>query len=281
MNPLFAGFGLGLRPAHFLHVLEHQPKIDWFEVISENYFVAGGKPKYFLSAVREQYPIAMHGVSLSIGSTDPLDEDYLTSLAKLVKEVQPMVVSDHACWTSTGGVNSHDLLPMPYNEASIDHVVGRVQKVQDTLGQRLLLENVSAYVSYKSSTMAEWDFLNEIAKQSGCGLLLDVNNVYVNERNLGIDSKAFIDGIDTEIVGQFHVAGHSDYGDYVIDTHDHPVCDAVFDLYSYACARFGDVPTMIERDDHIPAFSDLEAELDRLRRTQHSSALGSHSSHSS
>ena len=272
MTAPFSGFGLGLRPAHFLHVLEHQPAVDFFEVISENYFVAGGKPKYFLGAVREQYPIALHGVSLSIGSSDPLDEDYLCSLANLVKDVQPVVVSDHACWTSTGGINSHDLLPIPYNDASVEHIVARVQKVQETLGQRILLENVSAYVGYRASTMSEWEFLNTIARKAGCGLLLDVNNVYVNERNLGIDSKVFIDGIDKDVVAQFHVAGHSDYGDYVIDTHDHPVCDAVFDLYTYACARFGDVPTMIERDDHIPAFSELEVELNRLRHCRDAAA---------
>ena len=271
MTTNFAGFGLGLRPAHFLHVLETQPVVDWFEVISENYFVPGGKPKYFLTAIREQYPIALHGVSLSIGSSDPLDETYLASLRALVKEVRPVVVSDHACWTSTGGINSHDLLPMPYNEANIDHVVARVQKVQETLGQQILLENVSAYVAFRASTMPEWEFLNAIAKRSGCGLLLDVNNVYVNERNLGVNSKDFIDGIDKDIVAQCHVAGHSDYGDYVIDTHDHPVCDAVFDLYAYACTRFGAVPTMIERDDHIREFAELEEELTRLRQCQQAS----------
>lgn len=258
----FLGFGLGLRTDHFQHVLENQPSIDWFEVISENFMVAGGKPKYYVHAIREHYPMVMHGVSLSIGSSEPLDKDYLRRLKLLVNEVEPEWVSDHLCWTSHGGINTHDLLPLPYTDEAIRWVAGRVQQVQDYLGRQILLENVSSYLSYTDSAgMTEWEFYNAVCKEADCLQLFDVNNVYVSARNHGFDPKHYIDAIDPTRIWQIHLAGHSDYGDHVIDTHDHPVCDDVWLLYRYALERFGAVSTMIERDDNIPSFEALCSEL--------------------
>jgi uncharacterized protein (UPF0276 family) len=261
----FLGFGLGLRTNHFVHVLNTRPDIDWFEVLSENYMVAGGKPRYYLEAIAEQYPIVMHGVSMSIGSTDPLDMEYLTALKKLANDVQPKWISDHICWTSIHGVNSHDLLPLPYTEETINHVAERVRTVQDFLGRRILLENVSSYLSYKDSTMDEWTFLNAVAEQADCLVLLDINNIYVSARNHHFDPVTYLNKIEPKRVQQFHLAGHSDYGDYVIDTHDHDVPDSVWDLYGTALERFGAVSTMIERDGNIPEFSGLEQELNIAR----------------
>ncbi len=261
----FLGFGLGLRTNHFDHVLNTRPDIDWFEVLSENYMVAGGKPRYYLEAIAEQYPIVMHGVSMSIGSTDPLDMEYLTALKKLANDVQPKWISDHICWTSIHGVNSHDLLPLPYTEETINHVAERVRTVQDFLGRRILLENVSSYLSYKDSTMDEWTFLNAVAEQADCLVLLDINNIYVSARNHHFDPVTYLNKIEPKRVQQFHLAGHSDYGDYVIDTHDHDVPDSVWDLYGTALERFGAVSTMIERDGNIPEFSGLEQELNIAR----------------
>ena len=257
----FLGFGLGLRTQHFDHVLQHRPDVDWFEILSENYMVAGGKPRYYLEAIAEQYPVVMHGVSMSIGSTDPLDMEYLTALKKLANEVQPKWISDHICWTSIHGVNSHDLLPLPYTEETINHVAERVRTVQDFLGRRILLENVSSYLSYKDSTMDEWTFLNAVAEQADCLILLDINNIYVSARNHHFDPITYLNKISPKRVQQFHLAGHSDYGDYVIDTHDHDVPNSVWELYRTALARFGAVSTMIERDGNIPEFSALEQEL--------------------
>ena len=262
----YVGFGLGLRPTHFHAALNDNHSVDWFEVISENFFVAGGKPRYFLSEIRERFPVALHGVSMSIGTQDSLDFDYLRQLKTLIADVEPMVVSDHLCWTSAGGINSHDLLPLPYTEEALSHLTERVEKVQEFLGRQLVLENVSAYVAFKHSTLEEWEFLNALADRSGCGLLLDVNNIYVNERNLGHSAKHFLDNINGEYVQQIHVAGHSDYGDYVIDTHDAPVRPEVFELFHYAWQSIGPVNSMIERDDHIPEFDVLLDELNELRQ---------------
>lgn len=261
----FLGFGLGLRTDHFQDVLNDKPDIDWFEVVSENFMVDGGKPKHFLHAIRELYPMVMHGVSLSIGSTDPLNLDYLRRLKVLTNELQPEWISDHLCWTGAHGTNSHDLLPLPYNEEALQHVCDRIDQVQTFLGRKILLENVSSYVSYKSSEMSEWQFFNEVARRSGCEILLDINNIYVSARNHNFDPQAYIDGIDKEKVKQFHLAGHSDYGTYVIDTHDHPVCDPVWDLYQKALAKFGWISTMIERDDNIPPLAELLAEVNIAR----------------
>ena len=265
MDRKYLGFGVGLRTDHYQYVIDNQPDLDWFEVISENYMVAGGKPKYYLHAVRENYPIVMHGVSLSIASTDPLDIDYLKNLKTLAAEVEPEWISDHLCWTGVHGINSHDLLPVPYNEEAIDHIVGRVQQIQDMLGRAFVLENVSSYLTYNTSEMEEWDFINEIAARSGCKILLDVNNVYVSSRNHGFSAQDFLAAIKPEYVQQFHLAGHSDFGDYVIDTHDHDVPEAVWDLYKDALKLFGPVSTLIERDDNIPPFPDLYAEMQRAQ----------------
>ncbi|MBB1364314.1 DUF692 domain-containing protein [Shewanella sp. SR44-4] len=257
----FLGFGLGLRTDHFEYILQHQPDIDWFEVLSENYLVAGGKPRYYLEAIAEQYPVVMHGVSMSIGSTDPLDMDYLKALKKLSNDIQPKWISDHICWTSIHGVNSHDLLPLPYTEETVNHVAQRVRQVQDVLGRRILLENVSSYLSYQDSTMDEWDFLSQVAEAADCLILLDINNIYVSARNHHFNPLDYLKKIDPRRVQQFHLAGHSDFGDYVIDTHDHDIPPSVWTLYQAALERFGAVSTMIERDANIPQFPALYQEL--------------------
>lgn len=265
MNDHFLGFGLGLRTQHFNDVLETRPDVDWFEIISENFMVAGGKPKYYLHAIREQYPMVMHGVSLSIGSTGPLDKDYLQRLKRLATEVQPRWISDHLCWTGLDGINSHDLLPMPYTEEAVNHVAGRIIQVQDTLGRQLLLENVSSYISYTESAMSEWEFYNAVVERADCLMLLDINNIYVSSRNHNVDPQAYLNAINPERVRQLHLAGHSDYGTHVIDTHDHDICEPVWDLYRQALLRFGAVSTMIERDDNIPPLNQLVAELQIAR----------------
>ena len=218
-----------------------------------------------LDRIRADYPIAMHGVSMSIGSVSPLDHGYLQRLKALADRVQPMWVSDHLCWTGVHGTNLHDLFPLPYTEEALRHVAARVREVQETLGRRLVLENVSSYIDYASSEMSEWAFLTALAEEADCLLLLDVNNIYVSGMNHGFDPRDFIDGVPAHRIQQIHVAGHSNLGDVIIDTHDAPVPDEVFDLYAYACRRFGPVSTMIERDDSIPPLEDLIVELDRVR----------------
>ena len=259
--PSFLGFGLGLRTDHYQYILDHRPQLDWFEILSENYMVEGGKPRYFLDAIREHYPVVMHGVSMSIGSADPLNMEYLQHLKLLADTVQPKWLSDHLCWTGVNNVNSHDLLPLPYSEEAVNHLVERIKFVQDYLERPFLMENVSSYLTYKNSEMEEWEFLNEISRRSGCKILLDINNIYVSARNHDFKSEDYVDAIDKDSVWQFHLAGHTDYGDYVIDTHDHDVPDPVWQLYRYALKRFGAISTMIERDDHIPEFAELYAEL--------------------
>ncbi|MGQ0802027.1 MAG: MNIO family bufferin maturase [Pseudomarimonas sp.] len=259
------GFGLGLRTQYFGEILNNRPSVDWFEITSENFMVAGGKPRHYLEQIRARYPIVMHGVSMSIGSTDPLDIDYLRGLRQLARAIEPAWISDHLCWTGVGGINSHDLLPLPYSEYAIAHVVSRVQQVQEFLGREILLENLSSYVEFKQSEMPEWEFVAAVATRSGCRLLLDINNIQVSARNHGFDPQEYLQGIPADRVWQMHLAGHSDYGNYCIDTHDHPVADAVWSLYTAAIRRFGLVSTMIERDDHLPPLAELLAELDRVR----------------
>ena len=260
------GYGLGLRVEHYSDFVSAPQRVDWLEIISENYMVDGGKPLHFLDRIRQDYPMVMHGVSLSIGSTDPLDTDYLQKLKALVKHVEPAWVSDHLCWTGTDSLNLHDLLPLPYTEATLRHLVPRLAQMQDLLGCPFLIENVSSYVSYRADEMTEWEFIGELVARSGCELFLDVNNVYVSSVNHGFDPRAFIDAIPAVAVRQIHLAGHEDHGNYIIDTHDHPICDAVWDLYAYTVRRLGAVPTMIERDDNIPSLDELIAELDAVRR---------------
>ena len=259
------GFGLGLRTEHYNTILETKPKVDWFEALSENYMIPGGKPLNFLDRIRAEYPVVMHGVSLSIGSTTAFDADYLHDLRKLADRIQPAWISDHLCWTGVHGQNIHDLLPLPYTEETAKHVAERVGIVQDYLGRQILLENVSSYASYIDSTMTEWEFINLIAEQADCLLLLDVNNIYVSSYNHQFDAKAFIDGVPQNRIQQIHLAGHHNHGDYIIDTHDAPVIDPVWDLYAYALSRFGAVSTMIERDDQIPPLVELLQELQIAR----------------
>ncbi len=259
------GFGLGLRTEHYNAILESKPNVDWFEALSENYMIPGGKPLHYLDRIRENYPVVLHGVSLSIGSTTPFDADYLRDLKKLADRIQPAWISDHLCWTGVHGQNIHDLLPLPYTEETAKHVAERVGIVQDYLGRRILLENVSSYASYVDSTMTEWEFITEIAEKADCLLLLDVNNIYVSSYNHQFDAKAFIDGVPKNRVQQTHLAGHQNNGDYIIDTHDAPVINPVWDLYEYAISRFGAISTMIERDDHIPELGVLVEELQIAR----------------
>ncbi len=261
----YLGFGLGLRTDHYEMILKEKPPIDWFEVITENYLVPGGKPLYYLDKIREQYAMVMHGVSLSIGSTDPLDWDYLTQVKALSHRIQPKWISDHLCWTGVHGKNTHDLLPLPYTDETVNHIVSRIQQVQEFLGQRILIENVSSYINYKQSTLTEWEFLTEISERADCFILLDVNNIYVSSVNHEFDPLAYINSIPSERIYQIHLAGHSDMGDYIIDTHDHDIVDAVWDLYTYTIQRHGRISTMIERDDHIPPLPDLLKELNRAR----------------
>ncbi len=259
------GFGLGLRPVHYPDFLREPQAVDWLEIISENYMIPGGKPLAMLDAILERYPVAMHGVSLSIGSTDGLDAQYLVELKALAQHAKPMWISDHLCWTGVQGRNSHDLLPLPYSEEALRLVVRHVNQVQDTLGQRILLENVSSYLDYRSSEMSEWEFLRQVSEQADCLLLLDVNNIYVSSINHGFDAIEFLNHLPVERVQQIHLAGHSEHGDYIVDTHDHPVAESVWELYRYTCARFGEVAAMIERDEHIPELSELITELNRAR----------------
>jgi uncharacterized protein (UPF0276 family) len=264
-KPPFLGFGLGLRPQHYDEILSGSPRVDWFEVISENYMIRGGQPLRMLDRIRERYPVVMHGVSMSIASTAPLDMDYLNKLKALAARVDPKWISDHLCWTGVHGVNLHDLLPIPYTQEALDHVVARVSQVQDILGRRLTLENVSSYVTFGQSEMTEWEFVTEVATRADCWLLFDVNNVYVSAVNHGFDASAFLNGVPKDRVVQFHVAGHSHEESHIVDTHDHPVCPEVWDLYRAAVAHFGPVSTMIERDDNIPPLAELVDELDHAR----------------
>jgi len=258
-------FGLGLRPEHYDEIVASPGKVSWFEALSENYMVAGGMPLYWLDRIRRDYPMALHGVSLSIGTTDPLDTAYLADLKALADRVQPMWVSDHLCFTGLRGLNMHDLLPLPYTEEALDHVAERVMRVQDHLGRRLVLENVSSYVSYAASELTEWEFIAALCQRADCEILLDVNNVYVSAFNHEFDALAFLRGMPRQRVRQFHLAGHTHKGSHIIDTHDHPIVPGVWDLYAEAVRLFPGVPTMIERDADIPPYAELLTELDVAR----------------
>ena len=259
----YLGHGVGLRTKHFGAYLAGPPPVDWLEAISENFMAPGGRPIAVLEKVRSDVPVVLHGVSLSIGSVDPLSDRYLEDLTALVRRIEPAWISDHLCWGTHGGRYVHDLWPLPYTEEALAHVTARVEHVQERLGRQILLENVSSYVAFKHSTMTEWEFLSEVARRADCGILFDVNNVYVSARNHGFDPLDYLAGIPAERVGQFHLAGHSDRGRYLLDTHDHPVPDAVWELYRAAVRRFGPVSTLIEWDDAIPP---LERLLEESRR---------------
>ena len=259
----YLGHGIGLRPVHYREVIEGRPPIGWLEIISENFMVAGGNPRRVLRDVRGNYPVAMHGVSLSLGSTDPLVLAYLDELAALADDVEPAWISDHLCWSSLGGHTVHDLWPLPYTEEALNHVAARVARVQDRLGRQIQIENVSSYLTYRHSTLTEWDFLAELAERADCGILLDVNKVYVSAHNHGFDPRTFVAAMPRGRVGQIHLAGHQHDGALFLDTHDHPVCDEVWDLYRDTVRRCGRVSTLIEWDDEIPALGRL---LEESRR---------------
>jgi uncharacterized protein len=260
------GFGVGLRRPHYGHVLEQHPPMDWFEVISENFMVEGGRALEVLEGARAHYPVVMHGVSLSIGSSDPLNRAYLETLRAATRRFEPAWVSDHLCWTGVGGRNLHDLLPLPYTEETVIHVAGRIRQVQEILERTILIENVSSYMAFRSSRLEEWEFLTAVAEEADCGILLDINNIFVSAFNHRFDPLRYIDAVPADRVMQFHLAGHSDHGSYLLDTHDHPIRAEVWALYEHAVRRFGRVPTLIEWDDNIPDFEVLVAAAAEARR---------------
>jgi len=259
------GVGVGLRTVHFGHILSRRPPVDWFEVLSENFMDTGGRPLWVLDQVAERYPIALHGVSMSIGGTDPLDREYLRKLKALAARTRAHWVSDHLCWTGVAGRNVHDLLPMPYTEEALRHTAARVRQVSEILERPLVLENPSSYVEFAASTMAEWEFLTRLGEEADCGLLLDVNNVYVSSFNHGFDPRVYIDAVPAERVVQYHVAGHTNKGTHILDTHsDHAVAE-VWELFRRSCARTGKVSTLYEWDEDIPDFEVLHAEALKAR----------------
>lgn len=266
MIPSFGGFGLGLRKPHYADFLDTRVAVDFVEVISENFMVDGGRPRQILRDVRELYPVALHGVSMSIGSADGLDGAYLSRLRALVDEIEPLFVSDHLSWTRIEGFSSHDLLPLPYTAEALEVVCANIDRAQEALGREMLIENPSSYIDFAPADMTEWQFLDSVCARTGCGLLLDVNNVFVSASNHGFDPVAYLDGVPHERVRQVHLAGHSRGKELLIDTHDRPVPASVWDLYAHVLPRLGPVATMIERDDDIPPLADLLAELETARR---------------
>jgi hypothetical protein len=262
------GHGIGLRSKHYGRWLSEKPDVDWVEAISENHLAPGGRPNAVLEKVRGELPVVLHGVSLAVGSVDPLDQRLLRGLRDLVRRIEPAYVSDHLCWGRHGGRYAHDLLPLPHTEEAMGLVIDRVRAVQDALRRQILLENVSSYVRFRESTMPEWEFLGRVAEGADCGILLDINNVYVSARNHGFDPLHYLAGVPVDRVAQFHLAGHSDRGSYLLDTHDAPVPDPVWDLYRAAVRRFGRVPALVEWDDHVPALEDLVAESRRAREIE-------------
>ena len=261
----YLGYGLGLRSEHYQYVLANLPKLDWFEVVTEDYLVPGGYPLYYLERIRNHYPVVLHGVSMSIGGSDPLNIDYLKQIKQLAERIQPAWISDHLCWTGINGLNMHDLLPLPYTEEALNYVADRIKQVQDILGRQLILENVSSYISYLHSHLTEWEFLAALAERADCKILLDVNNIYVSAFNHGFNPQDYLKSIPVKRVQQFHLAGHSHCGKHIIDTHDEPIIDEVWQLYADAIHRFGRVSTMIERDDNIPEFPELLTELQQAK----------------
>ena len=255
------GLGVGLRTAHYPHILRENPAVDWFEIISENYMDSGGRPRHILEQIAERYPVVMHGVSLSVGSTDPLDFDYLRKLKALADAVNARWISDHICWTGVAGRNAHDLLPIPFNEQTLSHLVERIRTIQDFLERPLVLENPSSYVEFAASTMPEWEFVARLAEEADCGLLLDVNNVFVSSVNHDFDPAEYIRNVPHERVVQFHLAGHTDCGTHRIDTHDDHVIDPVWELYRLAHRLTGGAATLLEWDANIPAFPVVHAEV--------------------
>ena len=260
------GLGMGLRAPHYEHVLEQEPEVDWFEIISESYLISGGWPLHVLDRVSERYPIAMHGVSMSIGSTDPIDFDYLRDLKALAKRCKAKWLGDHICWTGVAGKNTHDLLPVPYTEESLAHVVERVRVIQDFLERPLVLENPSTYVEFGLSNLSEQEWIARLLEEADCALLLDVNNVFVTAKNHGLDVQAWLDAIPYDRVVQVHIAGHTNKGTHIIDTHIGPVIDEVWEIYRDVMQRTDDCSTLLEWDAEIPAFSVVQEELQRAEQ---------------
>jgi uncharacterized protein len=261
----YLGFGLGLRSEHYENVLTERPPLDWLEILTENYLVEGGKPLYYLDRIREHYPMVMHGVSMSLGSSDGIDLNYLQRVKELAARVEPVWISDHLCWTGMNGVNTHDLLPLPYTQEAITQVVNHIQQVQEFLGRPILIENLSSYLTYEQSEMSEWEFLSAIVKAAGCYILLDVNNIYVSAYNHHFNALDYLRGIPKERVVQIHLAGHANHGDYIIDTHDSTIIQPVWDLYAQTIKHLGAVSTMIERDENIPELKELLVEVEHAR----------------
>lgn len=265
------GYGIGLRTVHY-QTLEELPRgehplgMDWLEAITENHIAPGGRPRSILRKLRERFPIALHGVSLSVGSTDPLDDQYLCALEQLVDEIEPIIVSDHLCWCSVAGRYAHDLLPLPLTEEALGHVAARVAVVQDRIGRPLALENVSSYLRFNHSTMTEWEFLSELALRTGCSVLLDVNNVFVSAHNHGFDPTTYVASLPTQAIAQVHLAGHTRQADLYVDTHDGPVDDAVWDLYRFTVHRHGAIATSIEWDEEVPPLARVVEEAARAAR---------------
>jgi uncharacterized protein (UPF0276 family) len=275
-NSLFKdlGVGVGLRPPHYSHFLDEKPSsVAWVEVISENFLPwknqEFGRSFQTLEKIRNNYPVVLHGVSMSIGSVDPLNDDYLKNLKNLADRIQPAWVSDHLCWTGVNGENLHDLMPVPYTQEALDHISRRIDQVQNKLGRRILIENPSSYLEFQQSEMSEWDFLAALVQKSDCGLLLDINNVYVSSVNHGYDPIHYLKSLPRERVGQIHLAGHSNMSGYLIDTHDAPVCQEVLDLYRWSAPHFGHISTMLERDGNIPEWEELEKEILTIEGIRH------------
>lgn len=266
------GFGVGLRTVHYPYITSQWPKVDWFEILSENYLNTAGRPLYYLDQIAERYPIVMHGVSMSIGSTDPVNYEHLKGLKNLARRVKAVWMGDHVCWTGVAGRNTHDLLPVPYNEATLKHMVERVRIIQDYLERPLVLENPSTYMTFAASTITEEDFICRLAEEADCALLLDVNNVYVSARNHGFDCNAYLDRIPLDRVVQIHIAGHTDKSTHCIDTHDGPVIDPVWANYARVMDRAGGRATLLEWDDKIPPFEEVHAEV--LRAKQFRAEIG-------
>jgi len=264
-NHTLSGFGLGLRQEHFDTVLEKAVPVDWFEILSENFMDSHEGYWQFLADVREKYPLVMHGIAMNIGGTDPLNASYMETLKQLAEVAKPVFISDHLCWTGVHGINSHDLLPVPYTQEALTYITGRIKQAQDMLGRQLVMENPSTYAEFTASTMPEWEFLAALTEAADCKLLLDVNNVYVGAFNHRYDAKRYIDAIPASRVAYMHMAGHRNKGTHIIDTHDDHVVDAVWELYRYTVQKLGNLPVMIEWDSNVPKFNVLLAELDKAR----------------
>jgi uncharacterized protein (UPF0276 family) len=260
------GVGIGLRIPHYRHILEHRPVVDWFEIISENFMADGGRPLAILDRILDQYRVVQHGVSMYFGSAEPLDREHLTRLKALVRRTRTPWLSDHLCWGSVDGRYTHDLLPMPYTWEAVRVTAAKIRQARDVLEVPVIVENVSSYAEFHASEMTEWEFLTEVVERADCGILLDVNNIYVSSRNHGFDPFTYLNAVPAERVAQIHIAGHSRFEKYLLDTHDHPVLDQVWSLYARAIQRCGPCATLLEWDDRIPAFDEVHAEALKANR---------------